>query len=86
MRAELASRGIKSVADEGFGAPGVVVSFTDDPDIQNGKKFTTNGVPLQLGDGDTYGSFRIGLFGLDKLYDIEGTVDRVKRALNVAIG
>ena len=92
VRAELASRGIKSVAAEGFGAPGVVVSFTDDPDIQNGKKFAANGVqiaagvPLQIGEGDTYRSFRIGLFGLDKLYDVEGTVDRVKRALDAAMG
>ncbi len=91
VRAELASRGIKSVAAEGFGAPGVVVSFTDDPDIQNGKKFAANGVqiaagvPLQVGEGDTYRSFRIGLFGLDKLYDVEGTVDRVRRALDAAM-
>ncbi len=90
VRAELAGRGIKSVAADGFGAPGVVVSFTDDPDIQAGKKFAANGVqiaagvPLQVGEGDGYRSFRIGLFGLDKLYDVEGTVARVKRALDAA--
>ncbi|SPH18499.1 Serine-pyruvate aminotransferase [Defluviimonas aquaemixtae] len=92
VRAELTSRGIKSVAADGFGAPGVVVSFTEDPDIQNGKKFAANGVqiaagvPLQVGEGEGYRSFRIGLFGLDKLYDVEGTVERVKRALDAAMG
>ncbi|MEZ5778278.1 MAG: aminotransferase class V-fold PLP-dependent enzyme [Paracoccaceae bacterium] len=91
VRTELASRGIKSVAAEGFGAPGVVVSFTDDPDIQNGKKFAAQGVqiaagvPLQVGEGEGYRSFRIGLFGLDKLYDVEGTVGRVKRALDAVL-
>lgn len=92
VRAELKSRGIRSVAAEGFGAPGVVVSFTDDPDIQTGKKFAANGVqiaagvPLQVGEGDGYRSFRLGLFGLDKLYDVAGTVERVKRALDTAMG
>ncbi|MCC0068859.1 MAG: alanine--glyoxylate aminotransferase family protein [Rhodobacteraceae bacterium] len=92
VRAELASRGIRSVAAEGFGAPGVVVSFTDDPDIQNGRKFLAKGiqiaagVPLQVGEGEAYRSFRLGLFGLDKLYDVDGTVARVKRALDAALG
>jgi aspartate aminotransferase-like enzyme len=92
VRAELKSRGIKSVAAEGFGAPGVVVSFTDDPDIQTGKKFLAAGVqiaagvPLQVGEGEAYRSFRLGLFGLDKLYDVEGTVARVRRALDAAMG
>lgn len=92
VREELAARGIRSVAAEGFGAPGVVVSFTDDPEIQNGRKFAANGVqiaagvPLQVGEGEGYRSFRIGLFGLDKLYDVEGTVARVRRALDAALG
>ncbi|MCV2873375.1 aminotransferase class V-fold PLP-dependent enzyme [Defluviimonas sp. WL0050] len=92
VRAELKSRGVKSVAAEGFGAPGVVVSFTDDPDIQTGKKFVAAGVqiaagvPLQVGEGEAYRSFRLGLFGLDKLYDVEGTVGRIKRALDAAMG
>ena len=92
VRAELASRGFRSVAAEGFGAPGVVVSFTDDPDIQTGRKFLAAGVqiaagvPLQVGEGDAYRSFRLGLFGLDKLYDVEGTVARVRRALDAALG
>jgi len=92
VREELARRGIRSVAAEGFGAPGVVVSFTDDPEIQTGKKFAAQGVqiaagvPLQVGEGESYRSFRIGLFGLDKLYDVEGTVARVRRALDAALG
>lgn len=90
VRAELAARGIRSVAAEGFGAPGVVVSFTDDPEIQSGRKFAANGVqiaagvPLQVGEGEGYRSFRIGLFGLDKLYDVDATLARVKRALDAA--
>jgi len=88
VRAELALRGIRSVAAEGFGAPGVVVSYTDDSDIQNGKKFVAQGVqiaagvPLQVGEGEGYRSFRLGLFGLDKLYDVDGTVARIRRALD----
>lgn len=91
VRAALADRGYRSVAADGFGAPGVVVSFTDDPDIHNGKKFLANGVqiaagvPLQVGEGEGYRSFRIGLFGLDKLFDVDTTVARVKRALD-AVG
>lgn len=91
VRAELASRGIRSVAAEGFGAPGVVVSFTDDPDIQTGKKFAAQGVqiaagvPLQVGEGEGYRSFRLGLFGLDKLYDVDGTLVRISRALDAAL-
>jgi aspartate aminotransferase-like enzyme len=91
VRAALAGRGVLSIAAEGFGAPGVVVSFTKDPDIQNGKKFAAHGVqiaagvPLQVGEGDGYRSFRIGLFGLDKLYDVEGTIARVEKALDAAL-
>ncbi|MDZ4139878.1 MAG: aminotransferase class V-fold PLP-dependent enzyme [Erythrobacter sp.] len=83
VRAMLASRGVASVAAEGFGAPGVVVSFTDDPDVQNGRKFLAEGmqiaagVPLQVGEGAEFRTFRLGLFGLDKLYDVEGTMARL---------
>jgi aspartate aminotransferase-like enzyme len=91
VRADLARRGIASVAAEGFQAPGVVVSFTDDPDIQNGRKFLAHGVqiaagvPLQVGEGTGFRTFRIGLFGLDKLYDVEATAARVAGALDVAL-
>lgn len=88
VRALLASKGVQSVAAEGFGAPGVVVSYTDDPDIQNGKKFLAEGlqiaagVPLQVGEGTEFKTFRLGLFGLDKLMDVDGTVARLKAAID----
>ncbi len=83
VRAHLAGKGVKSVAAEGFGAPGVVVSYTDDPDVQNGKKFAAEGmqiaagVPLAVDEPDDFRTFRLGLFGLDKLYDVEGTLGRL---------
>ena len=88
VRALLARHGFKSVAAPGFEAPGVVVSHTDDPEIQSGKKFiglglqTAAGVPLQCDEGADYRSFRIGLFGLDKLHDVEQTVSRLAAALS----
>ena len=88
VRAMLAAKGVKSVAAEGFTAPGVVVSYTDDPEIQNGKKFLGEGVqiaagvPLQVGEGPEFKTFRIGLFGFDKLADVEGTVGRLKDAVD----
>ncbi|WP_423206942.1 alanine--glyoxylate aminotransferase family protein [Paracoccus yeei] len=91
VRAELARRGLRSVAAEGFAAPGVVVCYTDDPDIQNGSKFLAQGyqiaagVPLQVGEGEGFRSFRIGLFGLDKLKDVDGTVARLVQAFDVAL-
>lgn len=91
VRAELARRGLRSVAADGFAAPGVVVCYTDDPDIQNGRKFLqagyqiAAGVPLQVGEGEGFRSFRIGLFGLDKLKDVEGTLARLKAGLDAAL-
>jgi len=88
VRAALADMGIKSVAAEGFGAPGVVVSYTDDPDIQNASKFAAEGmqiaagVPLQCDEPEDFRTFRLGLFGLDKLYDVQGTLDRLLPVLN----
>ena len=90
VRKILASRGITSVAADGFGAPGVVVSYTNDPDVQNGKKFAENGVqiaagvPLQCDEPADFKTFRLGLFGLDKLYDVAATTHRVRRALDAA--
>jgi len=88
VRALLARKGLRSVAAEGFQAPCVVVSYTDDPEIQSGRKFlgmglqVAAGVPLQCDEGDDYSSFRIGLFGLDKLHHIERTVGLLDEALN----
>jgi aspartate aminotransferase-like enzyme len=87
VREMLVGRGFKSVAAEGFQAPGVVVSYTTDPDIQSGKKFkdvglqTAAGVPLQCDEPADFRSFRIGLFGLDKLHHPERTVANLERAL-----
>ena len=88
VRQVLADKGIKSVAAEGFGAPGVVVSYTDDPDVQNGSKFAAEGmqiaagVPLQCDEPDDFRTFRLGLFGLDKLYDVDGTLGRLVPVLD----
>ena len=88
VRAMLAAKGVRSVAAEGFGAPGVVVSYTDDPDIQNGKKFMAEGmqiaagVPLQCDEPADFRTFRLGLFGLDKLYDVPGTVQRLQSVID----
>ena len=88
VRKMLANKGVKSVAAEGFGAPGVVVSYTDDPAVQNGSKFKAEGmqiaagVPLQCDEPDDFRTFRLGLFGLDKLYDVQGTLDRLTPVLD----
>jgi len=88
VRKVLADKGIRSVAAEGFAAPGVVVSYTDDPDIQNGSKFTAEGmqiaagVPLQCDEPDDFRTFRLGLFGLDKLYDVDATLARLVPVLD----
>jgi len=88
VREMLAEKGVASVAAPGFGAPGVVVSYTDDPEIQSGRKFLAEGmqiaagVPLQVGEGPEFRTFRLGLFGLDKLKDVEGTVERLRAVLD----
>ena len=87
VRQLLEAEGFPSVAAEGFQAPGVVVSYTSDPDIQSGRKFlgagfqTAAGVPLQCDEGADFRTFRIGLFGLEKLHNPEQTVSNFARAL-----
>ena len=87
VRALMASSGFPSVAAEGFGAPGVVVSYTTDPDIHNGKKFlaqglqTAAGVPLMCDEPADFRTFRVGLFGLDKWLNVEQTVANLRQAL-----
>ena len=89
VRKMLADRGVQSVAADGFGAPGVVVCFTDDPEIQNGRRFTAAGlqiapgVPLMIDEGPDYRSFRLGLFGLDKLMDVPASLARLETAFEV---
>lgn len=92
VRAMLAKRGVASVAAEGFGAPGVVVSYTDDAEVRSGRAFAAAGlqiaagVPLQCDEPEGFSTFRIGLFGLDKLYDVEGTKDRLRQAFDTVFG
>lgn len=87
VRELLESRGIRSVAAPGFQAPGVVVSYTRDEDIHSGRAFsaqglqTASGVPLMCDEPASFKTFRIGLFGLDKLQDIEASVARLRQAL-----
>jgi aspartate aminotransferase-like enzyme len=91
VRGMLEGRGVASVAAPGFQAPGVVVSYTDDPAVQNGAAFRAEGlqiaagVPLQVGEGAAFTTFRLGLFGLDKLKDIPGTVARLRRAVEIVL-
>lgn len=88
VRALLVSKGIESVAAEGFQAPGVVVSYTDDSGMHTGKKFVdlglqiAAGVPLQCDEPDDFQTFRIGLFGLDKLQNVDRTVETLNKALS----
>jgi aspartate aminotransferase-like enzyme len=87
VRALFVGRGIRSVAALGFQAPGVVVSYTEDPEIQSGKKFvgqglqTAAGVPLQCDEGADFHTFRVGLFGLEKLHNVARTVRQLATAL-----
>ena len=88
VRMLLESRGFPSVAMEGYKAPGVVVSYTTDPEIQSSRAFlkvglqTASGVPLQCDEGPDFKSFRIGLFGLEKWHDPDRTVGHLSKALD----
>jgi aspartate aminotransferase-like enzyme len=91
VRAMLAAKGIKSVAAEGFAAPGVVVSHTKDHDIHTGKKFLAQGmqaaagVPLKCDEPEGFQTFRIGLFGLDKLMNVDATVNDLERVMSIIL-
>ncbi len=92
MRALLERHGFKSLAAPGFQAPSVVVSYTSDSDMQTGKKFMEQGmqiaagVPLQCDEGPDFKTFRIGLFGLDKLKNIDRTVSLFEETLTKVTG
>ena len=92
VRGLMASHGFKSLAADRYGAPGVVVCYTDDPDIHNGSKFATAGlqtaagVPLMCDEPDDFQTFRVGLFGLDKLHNIDRTVSSLEAALSQVTG
>ena len=91
VRTMVASKGIKSVAAKGFEAPGVVVCYATDASQQNGSKFAAQGlqiaagVPLQCDESDDFQTFRLGLFGLDKLHNIERTLATLEKALDEII-
>ena len=91
VSALLERNNITSVAAKGFQAPGVVVSYTTDKEIQNGSKFKdigmqiAAGVPLQCDEGDDYQTFRLGLFGLDKLKDVDAVVKKLEQAIKQVI-
>ena len=86
-RALLESKGSLSVAAQGCKAPGVVVSYTQDSKVQNTSKFAeygmqaAAGVPLLCDEGDDFKTFRLGLFGLDKLHNIERTITKLDDVL-----
>ena len=87
VRAMLAKHGFASVASDEFAAAGIVVVYTDNPIIQNGSSFVKQGlqvaagVPLMVDEGPDFSTVRLGLFGLDKLADIDGTVQRLEDAV-----
>jgi aspartate aminotransferase-like enzyme len=91
VRQMLRDKGVVSVAAEGFGAPGVVVSYTSDPEVQSGRAFAAQGmqiaagVPLQVGEPEGFSTFRLGLFGLDKLYDVDATLARLAAVVDKVI-
>ena len=92
VRNLLTENGFKSVAAEGYQAPSVVVCYTDDSDIQNGKKFATEGlqiaagVPLRCDEPENFQTFRLGLFGLDKLHNIDRSIASLASAVDAFSG
>lgn len=91
VRALIAGRGFHSVAAPGFEAPSVIVSYTDNPAMQNGSLFKqigvqiAAGVPLMCDEGDDFKTFRVGLFGLDKLKNVDRTVETLANSLDVVM-
>nr|WP_317199580.1 aminotransferase class V-fold PLP-dependent enzyme [uncultured Psychrobacter sp.] len=91
VRDVLEGRGIESVAADGFKAPGVVVSYTDRDDMHKGAAFAeagmqiAAGVPLKVGEPESFKTFRLGLFGLDKLTDVDGAVARFESVLDEVV-
>ena len=89
IRAILEEHGYKSVAADGYKSPGVIVSYTNDPAIKSGAKFSqagmqiAGGVPLKCGEPEDFSTFRIGLFGLDKLTNIQRTVETFSSTLSI---
>lgn len=88
IRRLLSEHGFKSLAADGFQSPGVVVCYTDDPEIKSGKKFAdagiqiAAGVPLECNEPADFQSFRIGLFGVEKLQNVDRTIELFNKALS----
>jgi aspartate aminotransferase-like enzyme len=91
VRALLAQEGIRSVAAPGFESPGVVVCYTDDMEWHSGRAFVAQGlqiaagVPLAIDEPADFRTFRIGLFGIDKLKDVDRAVQGLERALDALL-
>jgi len=91
VRAAIDARGFTRVAADGFEASGVIVVHTDDDELHSGRAFVAQGlqiaagVPLKVGEPDSWKTFRLGLFGLDKLNDVDGTVARFEAGLDAAV-
>jgi len=87
IRSLMSDAGFVSAAAAGFQAPGVAVFYTDNDELHSGRAFAAAGVqiaagvPLEIGEPDDFKTFRLGLFGLDKLKDVDAAVDRFSRAL-----
>ena len=92
VRNLLTENGFKSDAAEGYQTPSVVVCYTDDSDIKNGKKFATEGVqiaagvPLRCDEPEDFQTFRLGLFGLDKLHNIDRSITSLASAVDAFSG
>ena len=88
LRLIMEQRGFKSLAADGFKSPSVIVSHTTRDDFKNGAAFAKEGVqiaagvPLECGESALFKTFRIGLFGLDKLADIDGTIANFSSVLD----
>jgi aspartate aminotransferase-like enzyme len=79
--------GFRSLAADGFKSPTVVVSHAERSDFKNGSAFASvglqiaAGVPLECGESEDFQTFRIGLFGIDKLMNIDRTASLLNDAL-----
>jgi aspartate aminotransferase-like enzyme len=88
VRELLMEHGYQSIAATGFQSPSVVVSYTDHPEIKNGSLFAqagmqvAGGVPLMCGEPAEFSTFRIGLFGLSKLNNIDCTVEKLATVIS----
>ena len=89
----LDSRGLTSVAAPGSEAPGVLVYYSprgvDNPlmmtRFKNHGLQIAMGVPWRIDEPHGTRTFRLGLFGLDKMKNIPGTVGKLEKALDAVL-